>query len=54
MILSDAYGPGYHLEAMGKTAERLRGYTEKCVFSFLEEYSKVKRNMSECRLTSPE
>lgn len=42
------YGEGFneekHLEAFRKIAEKLKGYTDSCVLSFLDLYEKVKRN----------
>lgn len=39
ILFSDVYTPEYHLKSFAHIAERLRGYTEKCVFSFVDVYS---------------
>ena len=40
ILVSDRYTVDYHLSAFGQIAEALKGYTEKCVFSFVDEYSR--------------
>lgn len=45
IIFTKKYTPEYHLNAFGQIAEALRGYTEKCVISFVDIYAKNKRNM---------
>lgn len=45
----------YHKKWFPRLAEILSHYTEKCIFSFLHDYDKVKRNMpSDLRLPSYE
>lgn len=39
------YTPEYHLKAFGQIASLLRGYTEKCVISFVDLYAKNKKGM---------
>lgn len=40
------YTPEYHLKAFGQIAEALRGYTAKCVISFVDSYAKNQKNMA--------
>ena len=52
IFFSDRYTKEYHLKAFQSIAEALRGYTEKCVISFVDIYPKNKTNMN--RLSSHE
>lgn len=45
ILFTDKYTPEYHLKAFEQIAATLKGYTEKCVISFVDEYTKTKRNM---------
>lgn len=45
VIFTKKYTPEYHLNAFEQIAASLRGYTEKCVISFVDLYAKNKRNM---------
>lgn len=45
IFFSDRYTKEYHLKAFKCIAEALRGYTEKCVISFVDIYQKNKKNM---------
>lgn len=45
IIFTRRYTPEYHLKAFGQIATALKGYTEKCVISFVDIYTKNKRNM---------
>ena len=45
IFFSDKYTAEYHLKAFRSIAEALRGYTEKCVISFVDIYSKNKKSM---------
>lgn len=47
ILLNEKYTAEYHVKAFGKIAESLAGYTEKAVISFLDLYTKTKRNMAE-------
>jgi hypothetical protein len=46
IVLSDLTPPSYHIEKFGQLAERLRGATTRCYFSFVNWYVKVKRNFA--------
>lgn len=45
ILFTKKYMPEYHLRAFGAIAEALRGYTEKCVISFVDLYAKNRKNM---------
>ena len=45
IFFSDRYTKEYHLKAFKSIAEALKGYTEKCVISFVDIYPKNKKNM---------
>jgi len=46
IVLSDLTPPEYHIEKFGQLAERLRGATQRCYFSFVNWYLKVERNFA--------
>ncbi len=46
IVLSDLTPPSYHIEKFGQLAERLRGATRRCYFSFVNWYLKVQRNFA--------
>lgn len=45
ILFNERYTPEYHLMAFGQIVEALRGYTEKCVVSFVDSYAKIKKSM---------
>ncbi len=45
IIFSDKYTAQYHLKAFRSIAEALNGYTDKCVVSFVDIYSKNRKKM---------
>jgi len=45
IIFTKTYTPEYHLKAFEQIAKALNGYTEKCVISFVDVYTKNKKNM---------
>lgn len=50
ILFNSVYTPEYHLKAFGQIADSLKGYTEKCVISFVDEYAKNKKSL--CALGS--
>lgn len=46
IIFTDKYTPEYHLKAFGQIAKELNGCTSKCVISFVDIYTKNRKNMS--------
>lgn len=45
ILFTDKYTPEYHLKAFGQIAGALKGYTDKCVISFVDIYAKNKKSM---------
>lgn len=45
ILFTDKYTPEYHLKAFAQIAKELRGYTLKCVISFVDFYAKNQKNM---------
>lgn len=45
IIFTKKYTPEYHLKAFEQIAMSLKGYTDKCVISFVDIYAKNKKNM---------
>jgi DNA repair photolyase len=43
VLLNDTYTVSWHIDRFGETAERLRGYTKRVVFSFIDLYKKIER-----------
>lgn len=51
IFFSDRYTPEYHLKAFRQIAESLHGYTEKCVVSLVDIYTKNAKNMTSLGVT---
>lgn len=45
ILFTKRYTPQYHLKTFEQIATSLKGYTEKCVISFVDVYAKNKKNM---------
>lgn len=45
IIVNQKYSVEYHLDKFGSMCKILGSYTEQCVFSFIEIYPKIKRNV---------
>ncbi len=45
ILFNGQYTPEYHLRAFEQIAGQLRGYTLKCVVSFVDMYAKIRKNM---------
>ena len=54
IFFSDRYTREYHLNAFRCIAEALRGYTEKCVISFVDIYPKNRKNMERLSYRVPD
>ena len=50
ILFTKNYTPEYHLRAFGQIAEALKGYTHKCIISFVDEYAKNKKSMEELQV----
>lgn len=46
IFFSDRYTPEYHLHAFEEIAQRLEGYAERVVVSFVDLYSKIKKSIA--------
>ena len=47
LFFTKKYSPEYHLKAFEQIATALKGYTEKCVISFVDIYAKNKKKNME-------
>ena len=45
ILFTDKYSVEYHLKAFRQIAEALKGYTDKCVISFVDRYAKNRKAM---------
>jgi hypothetical protein len=52
IFITDKYSVKYHINSFEKMVERLSGYTNNCVISFIDLYAKTKRNFSEVKEVS--
>jgi len=50
ILLSEQIDAKYHIKYFEYMASKLTGYTDKCVISFLDSYSKTKRNTKDLGL----
>lgn len=46
IFVNSKYSQEYHLEYFEKVAKELEHYTEKCIFSFIDFYPKIKSNLA--------
>ncbi|MCM1025780.1 MAG: DUF1848 domain-containing protein [Roseburia sp.] len=46
ILFTDKYTPEYHLTAFEQIAGELKGYTSKCVISFVDLYAKNRKNLN--------
>ncbi|GAU78493.1 DUF1848 domain-containing protein [Fusibacter sp. 3D3] len=53
ILLSDDIDIEYHIHNFKFLAEKLSGYTEKCVISFLDEYPKIKKQLKDNCIRAP-
>lgn len=54
VMLTSTYTIEQHLETFTWLAERLSGHIDRCIFSFVEMYQKLKHNFPELKAISPE
>jgi DNA repair photolyase len=45
ILLNNKYGITYHIDNFKNLADTLKGYTEKIIFSFIDFYKKIKKNI---------
>ena len=53
ILFTNHYSTDFHIAAFSTLADRLAGYTEKCIVSFVEMYKKCARNMKGLTLEHP-
>ena len=53
ILFNDTYTKEYHIKAFGQIASALKGYTKKCVISFVDDYAKISKNMEQIKLQNP-
>ncbi len=46
ILINNKYNQDYHVEHFEKIARELQHYTEKCIFSFIDFYPKIKNNLA--------
>lgn len=54
VLLTNKYTIDYHLKIYESMAKRLSGHIDRCIFSFVEIYKKLKTNMPETRALNEE
>ncbi|MDR2659404.1 MAG: DUF1848 domain-containing protein [Spirochaetaceae bacterium] len=50
ILLNDIYTIDYHIDNFGETALKLRGYTQKVIFSFIDFYKKIEANITHLKI----
>ncbi len=53
ILFANHYSSEFHIAAFSALADRLAGYTEKCIVSFVEMYKKCARNLKGLMLEHP-
>lgn len=54
VLLTEKYTIDYHLETFDNMAKQLSGHVDRCIFSFVEMYKKLEKNMPEIILLTEE
>ena len=54
IFLGDEYSVDYHAEQFAYLANQLKGYTEKCIFSFLDPYAKIQKAINQAGIRPPD
>lgn len=49
ILFTHRYTPAYHLRAFGHIADALRGFTSRCVISFVDDYAQNAKSMAALR-----
>jgi hypothetical protein len=49
IFLTEKYDVAFHIDSFEKMAEKLSGYVDQCVISFIDLYEKTKRNFPQAR-----
>lgn len=54
IFIGDDYPVQYHAEQFDHLARQLNGYTEKCIFSFLDPYAKIQKAIRQLGIEPPD
>ena len=54
VIFTEEINPEYHKRHFEYFTDNLNGYTKRCIISFLDQYKKVKQNMSNIKIIDPD
>jgi hypothetical protein len=54
IFFTDTIDEDWHCASFGKIANQLKGYTEKCVISFVDMYTKLSKKMQSIHITPPD
>nr|WP_315024338.1 DUF1848 domain-containing protein [uncultured Aminipila sp.] len=54
ILMNNKYNQEYHMEYFAKIARELGHYTEKCIFSFIDFYPKIKTSLTEMGASEPD
>ena len=52
ILFTDRYSEQFHCDAFAKLSDKLSGFTDKCIVSFLQMYRKCRRNLKNTTLRS--
>lgn len=50
ILINNKYTLEYHIKTISEMADRLNGYTDKVIISFIDSYAKIKKNMKELEI----
>ena len=53
ILFNPVYTKEYHLNAFGQIADSLKGYTHKCVISYVDSYAKIQKRMRALEIQEP-
>lgn len=53
ILFHPVYTPAWHLKTFSEIAEKLEGYTERVVISFVDFYAKIRKNLSALQVRQP-
>lgn len=53
ILMSDKYTVEYHIRAFKSICETLRGFTDRCIISFFDEYVKILKEINEGIMRKP-
>ncbi len=54
IFISEKYSVSFHIRTFRSMAEKLSGYTDRCIISFVDLYEKTKKNFPQVREVSQE